>query len=351
MSRSRIMGIDIARALAVFGMIIVNFKVVIGDEGWSWVEAAAQLLEGKAAATFVVLAGLGIALMTNKAINSQDELRIKRIRLRLVRRALFLLIIGLSYLPIWPADILHFYGVYMLILLFYLRSNARWLLVSAAGFILLYPVVLSILDYESGWNFATLTYEGFWTWKGFFLNLFINGFHPVLPWVSFMLIGYWLGRQDLQDSHFLKRVLWYNAAIFIVLQVISWLGKSFLPGGDLFWSTSPMPPLPMYMMSGVSFALVLITTCIFIGNRWQEVGLWQALSKTGKLSLTFYVAHVVLGMGLMEGCFPRMLGQFSIQFSLFYALLFSLGCVAFAVFWMKYRSSGPLEWLMRKLTG
>ena len=52
----RIIGIDVARALAVIGMIIVNFKVVFGDSGSNWVKSFASVFDEKAAATFVVLA-------------------------------------------------------------------------------------------------------------------------------------------------------------------------------------------------------------------------------------------------------------------------------------------------------
>ena len=54
--KNRIIGIDVARALAVIGMIIVNFKVVLGENGLSWVKLSASAFDGKAAATFVVLA-------------------------------------------------------------------------------------------------------------------------------------------------------------------------------------------------------------------------------------------------------------------------------------------------------
>ena len=64
----RIIGIDVARALAVIGMIIVNFKTVFGSNGSEWLKSIVSIFDGKAAATFVVLAGVGLALMTNSAI-------------------------------------------------------------------------------------------------------------------------------------------------------------------------------------------------------------------------------------------------------------------------------------------
>ena len=129
--KERIIGIDIARALAVIGMIIVNFKVVLGENGLSWVKSFASAFDGKAAATFVVLAGVGLALMTNSALRNNDSQKLKTARIRIAKRALFLFIVGLSYIVIWPADILHFYGIYMLVILLLLSANEKIILMSA----------------------------------------------------------------------------------------------------------------------------------------------------------------------------------------------------------------------------
>lgn len=76
----RIIGIDVARALAVIGMILVNFKMVLGQQGETWVKQFSSLLDGKAAATFVVLAGIGIAFMTNSAVNKNNLKKIKQLK-------------------------------------------------------------------------------------------------------------------------------------------------------------------------------------------------------------------------------------------------------------------------------
>ena len=80
--KKRIIGIDVARAFAVIGMVLVNFKMVLGQQGESWIKHFSSLLEGKAAATFVVLAGVGIAFMTNTAIskNNFDKIKIAKKR-------------------------------------------------------------------------------------------------------------------------------------------------------------------------------------------------------------------------------------------------------------------------------
>lgn len=353
----RIIGIDVARAIAVIGMIIVNFKVVFGSDGSDVLKGFAQLFEGKAAATFVVLAGVGLALMTNSAIQNEDLSKLKKARRSIFKRALLLFVIGLSYIAIWPADILHFYGIYMLIALWFLTKPGKHILWGVLGLILLFPILLFFIDYEVAWDFSTLHYEGFWTVKGFLRNLFYNGFHPVIPWAAFMLFGLWYGKQDLKNILFLKRSLRIGLLVFIGTQVISIVLLQVFTNGDAttiellkpVLGTSPMPPMPLYMLNGISISIVIIAACILLARKYEDHPIVFALNKTGQLALTFYVAHVIIGMGLVEVFGPLALGTYPITFSVIYALAFSVACMIFAVIWLNYRKLGPLEWLFRKL--
>jgi uncharacterized protein len=64
--------------------------------------------------------------------------------------------------------------------------------------------------------------------------------------------------------------------------------------------------------------------------------------------LTLYVAHVVIGMGVLEA--TGLLNNQSIQVSLLATLVFSLASIVFSVFWLKHFQTGPLEWVFKKLT-
>jgi uncharacterized membrane protein YeiB len=356
--KQRIIGIDVARALAVIGMIIVNFKVVFGENGLPWVKAFAGIFDGKAAATFVVLAGVGLALMTNSAIKNKDQTKLKVARSRIAKRAVFLFFIGISYITIWPADILHFYGIYMAITLVLLTCKEKTILISGICIILIYPILITVLNYETGWDFATLEYRDLWTFKGFMRNLFFNGFHPVMPWTAFMIFGYWFGKQDLHNDKFVKKIFWMSTIIFISIQVVSYLSISILSEGNQeaalelteIFGTDPMPPLPIYMFNGIAVAFALISACILIAKKFENSFIIDALNKTGQLALTFYVAHVIIGMGIIEVINPSKMGNYAIEFSVGYALAFSLLCILFAIIWRKYNNSGPLEWVMRKIT-
>jgi uncharacterized membrane protein YeiB len=356
--KNRIIGIDVARALAVIGMIIVNFKVVFGDKGDTWIKSFASIFDGKAAATFVVLAGIGLALMTNSALRNKDKEKLNTARKRIIKRALFLFVLGISYIFIWPADILHFYGIYMLVVLLVLTQKEWIILTLATLFIFTYPILLLIWSYETGWNFETLNYQDFWTINGFLRNLFFNGFHPVLPWTAFILFGYWFGKQDLNNEEFIKKTFRISLFSFIVIQIVSYLSILTLSEGNpkviteltQILGTSPMPPLPFYVFNGISIAFTIISACIFIAKRFENNKIILALNKTGQLALTFYVAHIIIGMGIIEAINPSKMGNYSIEFSVICALLFSFSCIIFSIFWLKYKKSGPVEWIMRKLT-
>ncbi len=354
----RIIGVDVARAFAVIGMIIVNFKMVFGHEGQSLFRTFSNIFDGKAAATFVVLAGIGLAFMTNSSIKQNNVLKLKRAKIKILKRALFLFIIGLSYIFIWPADILHFYGIYMLATLFFIKRAPKIALRFALVLIFIYPILMLFFNYDTNWDFSTYSYHNFWRLKDFFINLLYNGFHPVIPWLAFMLIGLWFGKQNLNNDNFLKKVLWGSLSIFIVIQLASKLSIDLLSENNesianelsQVLGPSPMPPLPIYMLSGSSIALFIISICILISRKFNNNIIIIALTKTGQLALTFYVAHVIIGMGLVQVFSTTELGMFSLNFSLVYALVFSLLCVIFAIIWTKYKKSGPLEWIMRKLT-
>jgi len=190
-------------------------------------------------------------------------------------------------------------------------------------------------------------------------NLFFNGFHPVIPWTSFILFGFWFGKQDLHKHTFIKKTFWISTTIFISIQALSYFSISFLSEGNQetalelaqIIGTSPMPPLPIYMFNGIAIAFTIISACIIIAKKFENSFIIDALNKTGQLALTFYVAHVIIGMGIIEAIDPSKMGNSSAECSVTYALGFSLFCILFAVIWRKYKKHGPLEWLMRKIAG
>lgn len=358
-ARPRLVGYDLARALAFFGMVLVNFKIVmcgLDPAGPEWLRTAMGLLEGRAAATFVVLAGVGLSLLSARARETNDEAGLAARRNTLLRRAAFLFLVGLAYTPLWPADILHFYGIYIALGAFALALPSRWLWAFIVAFVLDFVILMALFDYEAGWNWETLHYEGFWSPLGLVRHLFFNGFHPVIPWTAFLLLGMWLGRQDVASAAVRRRLLLWGTAVALAIEGASRLAlASVPPGGELdeetliaLLGTGPMPPLPQYMVAAGATAVVVIVLCLGLaqqleGSRWLPPLVW-----TGQLALTLYVAHVLVGMGTLEAL--GMLGGQSLPVAATASAIFCLWAVLFAWAWRARFQRGPLEALMRRMT-
>ncbi len=350
----RVIGFDVARALALFGMVTVNFRLAMeADSGSPLLLWLAGQFEGRASALFVVLAGVGVSLLTRKAYQTQDPALIKAARWTMARRGLLLFVLGLAYTPIWEADILHFYGVYFILASLVIVVSNRSLLWLVVLFTLVFPVLLLFFNYDAGWNWDTLSYQSFWTWQAMLRRLFFNGFHPVFPWFAFLLWGIWLGRQDFSDRTRRRRFLCWALGIWGLTEGLVagfhavLVGHYGLDDLAILLTTSMMPPLPYYVVAAGALATVVIMVSLAAAERWSESSVIIGLKQTGQLSLTLYVAHVVLGMGALH-LLGRLGGQ-DIGSSLIATLIFSLLAVGFSRLWSRYFRLGPLEWVFRTL--
>ncbi|MEC8572823.1 MAG: heparan-alpha-glucosaminide N-acetyltransferase domain-containing protein, partial [Pseudomonadota bacterium] len=188
----RLLGLDLARYVAFVGMVIVNFKIAMGAEGGAGLAAAVtSAIEGRAAATFVVLAGIGLGLAGQAGLAQTGAVTL--------RRALFLLALGLVNMTIFEADILHYYAVYFVFGVALLQLGSAGLIAVMAGLNGLALVMILSLDFDQGWDWQSYHYADFWTAAGFLRNLFFNGWHPVVPWLGFLVFGVLLSRQALAE--------------------------------------------------------------------------------------------------------------------------------------------------------
>ncbi len=355
----RIYGFDFARGLAIIGMIIVNFKVVMVAETDAFLYQMVELLSGKAAALFVVLAGVGITLMYQSAKRKKDFEKIRQVKISLLKRAAFLFVVGLSYYFIWPADILHYYGLYLSIGVLFLSLSRKWLLTISLLLIIGYTALLLFFDYETGWDWHMLEYTDFFTLNGFFRNLFLNGFHPVLPWLAFLLTGIWVGRINFNDAKKRKRVTMLSLIVFIVfkgnsmflVEKLSSLTPSEASDIEYLFGTTPMPPLFFYMITATSLAILIISVSVYVTNKFSDSLFVKQMISTGQLALSNYFFHVVIGMLFLELFYGKLEYAFTIEFAVGYAILFSVLIVVFSHLWRKKFKQGPLEYLMRKITG
>lgn len=350
---SRLDGLDLARCLAFFGMVIVNFSLAMGADAVSDPGLLADIehgLQGRAAATFVTLAGLGLGLAARRKGHG-PTLSVT------LRRAAFLLAAGLINVLIFPADILHYYGVYFALaglLLAWSRAGLIALILAVtAGAVLL----MLRFDYMAGWDWQSFDYADFWTPLGFARNLFFNGFHPVFPWFGFFLFGLLLSRLDLAQPLAATMLVITGALAMLLAELISgalitWLAPTH-PDLAFLATSQPIPPMPLFVLAGMGAASLTIGLCLHLGRARRLDAVLALLRRTGRMTLTLYIAHIVLGMGALEGLgllhAPGRGQSFAMVFLA--CLAFCTLAVFFAALWSRRFDRGPAEMLMRRLAG
>jgi len=178
--------------------------------------------------------------------------------------------------------------------------------------------------------------------------LFYNGWHPVLPWVGFFFIGMWAGKLKLGTRRVQVSLALGGAAVAILAAVASgWLGQDHQLAEIV--AMSPIPPGPIYLIaaSGSAFAAIGL---ILLSYSWLDqarIAPW--LAAPGRMALTLYIAHIFVGMGILQGLglLDGSLGNGAI---LAIAAVFCASCVLFARLWFSKLHRGPLEAVMRRMT-
>ncbi len=360
----RLIGVDVAGALAIAGMVVIDFEVAMfaGQRGPGWLRTLTGLLDGRATAMFLVLAGVGASLMTESARRRGDLAGLAAARTRLLRRAVLLMIAGYLFIPIWPADILHSYAFCIGIgaLLLAVSDRALWLWAALA--VALFAGLYSFAGYWDQLDAINLAYQGFWTPVGLVRSLLFNGWHPVLPWVAFFLAGMWLGRRDLHDAATRWRiagiavtaaaaaetVAFFNPIEFdIVAKSPSALGV--VAGNRALLTGGPLPPGPVYLLAAGGTAVAIILLCVAAGERWPAARPIRWSAAAGGSVLTIYFGHVLVGMGMLKAV-GRLDSQ-TLGFAVGAAAVFLTVALAFAVIWRRSHRRGPVEWAMRSLGG
>lgn len=352
----RVEGYDLARAIAVTGMILVNFHSIFfsgrtRDPGW--LVSLSGLLYGRAAALFVMLAGLGLALMSRRARLAADGAGLALVRARLYKRSLVLALMGMIFLQWWGSDILHYYGIFLSAGALLLTCSNRRLWAVALAFFLTFVLIYSLTWDDPG--------SAFWIADpgrvaGFVDDLFFNGPYAVFPWLAFLVVGIWFGRDDILANPVRVRwVFWSALVVFLGAEgatryLPDLLGSTVVPEDGLLEALlveDVFPVTPIFAISAVASSLLVIVLALTITGHSLFSRFSPPLVATGKMSLTIYIAHILIGLevdrldllGQGTASYPYAAASFTVGFC--------IGAMLFSHFWLKRFSRGPLEWFLR----
>ena len=361
----RIIGYDLARALAILGMVVVHFALVMSSEPMveeGWMSRVVGFLDGRAAATFVVLAGIGVTLRSRgAAAGAADHPKgLARLRSTLLKRGLFLLAVGFLNLIIWPGDILRVYGVSLLVAAWFISAPGWRLWAAALAFVGGFLLLMATVDYSRNWDWGTMEYHRLWTPAGAARNLFYDGFRSVFPWSGLVFFGMWLGRHDLRLQGPRTQFLLAGAGLVVFAEATSRLllrealarpdaWRMDRETAEAILGTSSMPPMPLFLLSAAGTAIFVIAGSVEVAERFRDSSIVKALAATGQMAFTWYVGHIVLGLGTvivlgLEGTRSVAAGVAA------GGMFFIVACIV-SLAWRRRFRHGPLEWLMRRVAG
>ncbi len=191
---SRLVGVDLARGLALIGMMTVHVSIFDndGEPGGvaGWLLAAPS---GRASVLFFVLSGLSLSVIAARGSRSAEPAVLRR-------RGVVLMIGGLLLSAIaWSASILEHYGLMFVLAPWFLkRSNRELVMLSLLGLVggpiaLMFtnPVSEAVGELGSGAGSAA---------AGALWSILVTGNYPMILWFGFFSLGLILGRLDLRST-------------------------------------------------------------------------------------------------------------------------------------------------------
>ncbi|WP_189951879.1 DUF418 domain-containing protein [Streptomyces roseolus] len=376
-STGRLVGVDLARALAVFGMYIVHIGPVLSSTHGvgTWVR---YLADGHSSVLFATLAGFSLMLIAGRR-EPKTGLAGRQAKARIAIRAVVLLALGtVLAMEYGGVIILGFYGVYFLLALPLLRLSAKALTIIAAGLALVTPQLAFVLNSGLGES-VQQTIDAYDPLKKIsevgVLDLLLAGFYPAITWMSFVVAGMALARLDLSAVSVQRRLAVLGAALTAGAYGLSLLlagpnalrsmaedGKSSAGfekvssfGSESFdapqraaselLSAGPHSGTTFDIIGSVGVAILMIVGATVLMDRVARLRrLAKPVIAVGTMSLTAYVGHF-----LAQSLLGVSAGE-STQTSWIPVLAFILGAIAFAAVWSRFFRRGPLEALLNTAT-
>lgn len=298
-------GIDLARGLAIVGMVFAHLGPT-GFDGGVVADYTSTAFAGYPSALFAVLAGVSLGLFHERG--ADDPVRT---RLATLVRGVILLVAGtlMSMVQSTIAIVLSTIAVIYL-LLFWLPRCKTWVI----------AVIIAVLAAVSSVGFVLVDLVPF----GF--ELFMPPY-PVLAWLTYGAVGvlvhrFLVGNTKAQAIAVVPALLLAavgfvirvnNAAVFPYDPLADYTEPQFdkEPLVQLLLTQSFEPHTGMFgdLLASITCAIAVICLCCLLCQvRWANI-LAYPLRAVGAMALTTYVAHVFIAGFFMLGGIPLDAGE------------------------------------------
>ena len=368
--RGRLHGLDLARWIAVAGMLVIHFGPPFLDRESPLGVIVATYAWGRSTILFAFLAGVSLALITGGASVHRGR-RARTGAARVAVRGAALVLIGWGLHAIVTAGgsnltvIITFYGLYFLLAIPLLRLTAPWAAAAAAAAFAVGPQLLFALrrSAEEGGAMAGVTRAveahdpGHLLAGQGLMELTVHGYYPALAYLPAVLAGLAVGRLDLHSPLVRARLAAFGMVLAFVSYRTSWhawynygligdLGAreevvGSVPTGDARWLLTDMPhsATTPEVLGGTGVAIAVLAACLGLADRFPR--LTAPFTAAGSMALTVYAAHAVVmaWQATLPGDIGGLIGLVNREMSEVYLV----GSVAIALLWRRTLGRGPLE--------
>ena len=325
------MGVDTARGLAVLGMMTAH---VGPDDTWRTVPPGgwSQLADGRPSALFVLLAGVGLALLSGGA-EPVDGTRLVQARLRILVRAVLLVVLGtaLVLLDTPVVVILVVYAALFVAGVAVLRWP-RWALVAAAGVLAVGGAAVQHLLAPHVTLVDVRPLD--------LLSVLLGSYYPAIVWCAYVLVGLAVGRSDLRSGRTHAALAAWGAGLVVLGHGGAWALRLLLGQVTELTTAEPHSSTFFEVTGNTGTGLLLLAVCLAVGAHWPRA--LAPVSATGALALTAYTGHLVV---------IALLGDEVVRESTVAGwAAFLLVTVAACWLWHLLVGRGPLEWLLHAIS-
>lgn len=319
----RIVGIDVARGLAVLGMFVAHTLPRVNDDE--------LIVDGRSSILFATLAGVSLGLLTGAAQPERSDRGVARRRIAMRAAVIFMLGVALSVLPSNIAVILDYYGVMFLLMLPVLYLPRPVLAALAPILAVAAPVAASAVN-------AVGPLDG---WAGVAAEYLLVGSYPALVWMPFLIVGLLATRSGLTRPSTQRWMIGGGLAAMV-------LGYGGAAVSASVSAEAHSGSTAEIIGSG-GFAIALIGCLLWLDRVRAARLVLTPVAAAGSMPLTIYTLQVLVlaGCAAFAGAAPWIPD--------YPGLPLMLGLIAvsllFGVAWRWLFGAGPLERMLRLVAG
>jgi uncharacterized membrane protein YeiB len=323
-------GVDAVRGLAVLGMFAAHVGYA-QDDFWTstgWLAVA----DGRSAATFALLAGVSIALMSGGAEPTDPDTR-SAIRRRLLVRAVVVAVIGYLLVALGTpiAVILPSYAVMFVLALPFLAVRPAGLLLGAGLVASTGPLLVRAAGGPALGTAVDLP------------GLLVTGYYPAAVWLAYVLVGLAVGRLPLRRASTQLVLLAVGGALALAGYGLGHVVARAAPELGPWFSIEPHADTTPEVVGNLGVTLVLLAAVLAAAQTRPGRVALTPLTATGAMALTVYTAQIVAIF--LAG--PEVVYDQTTNGTL---LAFTVVTLVACTLWTRFVGRGPLERLMRAVS-